>query len=545
LSWLNKQIAKIAPGFALKREVAQRRLNRLENLGNSGRGRRSFDSIAGGRMRYDFLTTSKSADAAIKDDIDSLRKHVRQLEYNNGFVSGPIRRIVNFTVGRGFRLQASVKADEDDYYFPRITEQDAKRVNTTAEREFKLWSKESDRRLIQTFAEQCRVATSSFIRDGEVLVIGRESDRRSRMIPYCLEVLECDRLQTPMEEMNNPSVRNGIRYDNEGVPEAYFLLKTHPGETIITLPNRGQDFEEVPAFFKNGNRKVLHLFDPIRPEQSRGFSELASALKDFQDLDRYREAEIYAALEDACLTGIVTTEQPSDFQNGYTEQSDDENYDRVHDFAPGKWHYFRPGEKVDIHSPKRPNQQFGELVDQLIRGPANSLDVPPEVLSQAWKGLNYSNARTILLLFWFSCWVRQGYLINHLLDPVYDNVMIWFVIRGLVRTPGFDRRKTDYMAHSWIPMVRREWVDPMKEARGKEIDLDNLIETTADIWAAKGEDWEEKLDLIARIEKRKKELEEKHGITFPQKSGGGNERPDDEQKDDEEDENVQPLRAVT
>jgi len=517
LSWTNKQLAKFFPTFALKREIVQRRLTRLEEFKPK---KRSFEAISSSRLRYDFLTTSKAPDAAIRDGIEGLRNHVRQLEYNNGFVAGPIQRIVNYVVGRGFRLQSTVKADDNNYFFPKITEEDAERINFTSELAFKKWSKTSDSRLIQTFPEQCRTVEAALIRDGEVIAVGRNSDKKIRLIPYCLEIFEADRLQTPMDEINNPKVRNGIRFDDEGAPESYFLLKRHPGETITVTNTKTADFEELPAFNANGTRKVMHLYNPLRPEQTRGFSAFAAALKDFQDLDRYREAEIYAALEDACMTGMVTTENPTGWQGNATVASDDEKYDRIHEFAPGQWHYFRPGEKADIHSPKRPNDAFGEMTNQLLRGPANVLDIPPEVLSQNWQGMNYSNARTVLLFFYLSCWIRQNYLITHFCDPVHENVMIDFVVRGIVKALGFDRRKSDFLSHGWIPMVRREWVDPSREAKGKESDLRNSIETLPDVWAGKGEDWEEKLELQARALKRMKELEEKYGIQFPKNQGG-------------------------
>ncbi len=520
MSWL----ATIAPGFALKREINRRRLDRLKSLGGKRpvTNARSFESIQGGRLRYDILSPKNSPNSAIKDGIEGLRNTVRQLEYNNGFVSGPIKRIVNNVVGTGFQFQGRVREDEDKTEFPTITEDMARIFNRSTEKWFKRWSARSDRRLSQCFQEQVATAEGALVRDGEVLAVGRESKRRDRIIPYCVELLEADRLMTPMSEANNPKIRNGIRYDEEGVPEAYFVLKSHPGETLAAIMGKSSDFEEIPAFNKNGTRKVMHLFNPLRPEQSRGFSEFASALKDFQDLDRYREAEIMAMLEDACMTGIVKTEVPATWQQNSTVDDTGEDgsgeKQRIHEFAPNKWHYLNPGEDVHIHSPSRPNEAFGEMTNQLLSGPASALDVPPEILTQNWKGMNYSNARTVLLMFYLSCRVRQTYLIRHLCIPVYENVLTQLVIRGKAKAFGFDRRRDDYLAHGWIP-PGWQWVDPVKEASGKKIELDNSMETLADIGAARGKDWEENLEHRARELKKIKMLEEKYGVKFPDKTG--------------------------
>ena len=551
MSWFNRQIAKAFPSYALKRQVAQMRLSRLEALSGKSSGSRNFDAISKNRLRYDILSPKNSADSAIQDGIEGIRNHVRQLEYNNGFISGPIQRIVNNVVGLGFQFQSRVKADDNLYAqpFPSINEKTAAAFNARAERGFRLWAKKSDKRLISNFNELLRIAEGSLLRDGEVLAIGRESKRKGRVIPYCIELLEADRLSSPMEEINNPRIRNGIRYDDEGVPEAYFILKDHPGASFKAITRRGQDYEEIPAFNPNGTRKVIHLFNPLRPEQSRGFSAFASALKDFQDLDRYREAEIMAALEDACLTGFVKSDAPELWQQNNTVanqegEDGDETTNRIHEFAPNKWHYLAPGEDVFIHAPSRPNDAFGEMTNQLLRGPANALDIPPEVLSQNWGGMNYSNARTVLLMFYLSMRARQNYLIEHACVPIYENVLYQFVIRGHVPAGGFDRRKDDFLTHAWIP-PGWQWVDPVKEAKGKEIEVQNNFETLADLCASRGRDVDETLEQRARELRKIKDLEEKYDIEFPKATKSKTELGETGEKEETTEEDDNRLRVVS
>ena len=100
MNWLDRQIAKIFPGHGLENgpwpETAwtgSRKpgppgapSRRCPGPGHPGRG---------------MLSSFQSPDAAVKNDIAGLRAQVRHLEFNNGFVSGPIRRIVNNVVGTG------------------------------------------------------------------------------------------------------------------------------------------------------------------------------------------------------------------------------------------------------------------------------------------------------------------------------------------------------------------------------------------------------------------------------------------------------------
>lgn len=538
MAWLDKVASAISPAWALKRKIARNRLERSDFL--QKQYKRNFEAVSGDRLRYDFLSTSASTDAfAQAGGSQKLRQHVRYMEFNTGYVSGPIRRITNNVVGLGIRFQSRVSYDDSiNGQGPAITEQTATVFNAAIESLFRVWSKQADQRLIHTFFEIQALAEASLIRDGEVLVVARQSKRQDRLIPLCLEVLEIDRLATPPSEISNPRIKNGVIYDDEGVPQSYLVLKRHPGDAITGMGFRSDDYEEIPAWNPNGTRKVFYLFNPIRPEQLRGFSQFAAALKDYQDLDRYREAEIMAALEDACLTGFVKSDASLAFQAGYTVESDADS-NRIHEFAPNKWHYLRPGEDVSIHGPKRPNANLPQFTDHLLSGPANALDVPPEVLSQNWKDMNYSNARTVLLQFYLSCRIRQAYLIDHLCVPTYENFLLDSVALGKVRAPGFFARRNDYMQHAWIP-PGWQWVDPTKEAEGKILELGSNFETLSDICSAKGKDVDETLETRARELRKMQELEAKYGVKFPAQKGS--ESPSAPEQDAEDDD--QPLRVI-
>jgi len=547
MNLLDKAILALAPTYGAKRVIMRRRFERLQEF-KGVTNRRSFDAVSGDRTRYDFLTSSSSADSAIKNDLGSLRQHVRQLEYNNGFVSGPIRRLVNNVVGGGIRFQARLTADGDNRYFPKINQKTAENFNRDMERFFRWWVPMADLRLMQDFYELQAVVAGAIERDNEALAILRISDRasRRRVSPLCVEVLEIDRLMTPMSEISNPAIRSGVEYDDEGVPKTYYILKVHPGETLTLALNRS-DYDEVPAFLPNGTRKVLHLFRPVRPEQTRGYTQWASALKDIQDLDRYREAEIMGALEDACMTGTVETENPVGFAAGFTDPSgsDTSGYDRIHDFAPNQVFYLKPGEKFNIHRNNRPNEQFRDFSEDLMSGPSNAVDIPPEVFYQNFKGMNYSNARTVLLMFYLSCRMRQQFIIRHFCTPVYEALARDFIAKGKVPANGFDRREYDFLRHAWIP-PGWQWVDPVKEAKGKEIDVENVFETLSDVHAARGSDYEEVMERRARELKFQAELEEKYGIKFPAKKAAA--APAADEDEDDEDEDGQPdkkgLRIV-
>ena len=81
---------------------------------------------------------------------------------------------------------------------------------------------------------------------------------------------------------------------------------------------------------------------------------------------------------------------------------------------------------------------------------------------------------------------------------------------------GFDSRKDAYLNFNWIPLTGRQWVDPVREAKAKETEVTNNFDTLANTCASKDQDWEEVLIQRARELKKKKDLEEKYGIEFPE-----------------------------
>jgi lambda family phage portal protein len=333
-----------------------------------------------------------------------------------------------------------------------------------------------------------------------------------------------------------------VEYDDEGAPKYYFILRQHPGESIIAAVRR-DDYEQVEAFNPNGTRKVVHLFDPVRPEQTRGYSAFGPGLLDAQDLDRYREAEKYGAIMAASHVATIQTENPQAFAGAFAQAAatdtgaDGEEYTRREFvFAPGATFVGKPGEKIDFNTPSRPSSAFSEYSYDLLQGPANALDIPPEVFAQRWAGLNYSNARTILIQFYASCWIRQGLLINHLCAPIYANVVAAAVAAGLLPASHYGRRTPELLAASWVPMVYRRWIDPAKESAGRETDLRSNVETLTDTLTELGKDPDEHLEQRARELRRIKDLEEKYGVTFPGLGAGAKEQNDggkDEAGDDD------------
>lgn len=515
MNFIDKAVDYISPVLSLKRTIARHRHKMLQELYKKPE-KRSFDAISDGRLQKDLLNEHNDANTAINDSLEELRNYIRQNEYNNGHVKGPLRRIADHVVGTGFKFQARVSADKK-YLGPpgsaMISKSEADSFNYHAEKYENIWEKQADISLTRNFKENSHLVELTRQRDGETLIIGRHSNRPDRLIPYCQQIVEIDRLATPPKFIADESVLNGIKYDKEGVPLTYYILNRHPGDSISRYKPRDTSYEEVPAFNPNGSRKVIHLFRTLRPEQTRGFSEIASGLPAIHNAFRYANAEMFAALEDACMVGIVKTTGPGNFQENNTKPGVDAEK-RIHEFSPGKWYYLNHDQEVTIRDPSRPNDKFIEILHSFYEGPANAFNMPPEVFLQNWQGMNYSNARTVLIMWLKVVRIEQQLNIDHYQSVTWENVLPQLVAAGHVQAKAYFKRKYDYLASQWIP-PKLDWVDPLKEVQGKKEEISILAETPQSVCATKGVDFEENAEMMAKALVKNKELEEEYDIKMP------------------------------
>jgi capsid protein len=81
------------------------------------------------------------------------------------------------------------------------------------------------------------------------------------------------------------------------VPQAY-----HVSDRIPAPPRRRLKWERVPARDRDGRPPVLHLFDRLRPEQTRGVPYLAPVIEHLKQLGDYSDAEVTAAVVSAMFT---------------------------------------------------------------------------------------------------------------------------------------------------------------------------------------------------------------------------------------------------
>lgn len=514
---LDRALAWVAPGWGLKRRQARVALAASGGFIGAARDRRATRN---------WTPDTLSADAALLPALDVLRARSHDLIRNEPLARGAVKTNQTAVIGEGLRPRAQI-----DREVLRLDDEAAERFERAAEREFAAWaeSQECDMRRTLRFDGLQRLAYGSVLADGDTFAFLGWQQRPGSVYALKLQLIEAARVCNPNRRGDTPTLAAGVELDAAtGAPIAYHVASRHPGAHVVA----GQPLEwtRVEAFGeRSGQRRMLHLFEPEEIAQTRGMPYLAPVIEPLKQLGRYSEAELVAAVVNACFT-ITTTVDPAsgNARSPLAATSDDagpaSDLQRVDvDFEPGMViEGFAPNEGVKSFEPGRPNDQFDPFVQAVLRQIGVALEIPYEVLIKHFTA-SYSAARAALLEAWRYFRQRRAWFASALCQPVWEAFLTEAVARGRLDAPGFF---TD-------PVIRRAWcgaqwigptpgqIDPEKEGKAAEIHKAHGWKTDTQITAElNGGDWDRNVVQRGREER----LRRTHGLP-PSPQPGNNPQP--------------------
>ncbi len=318
-----------------------------------------------------------SANTDHAGDAATVRHKARSLVQNAPFIASGMRALVANVVGTGItsRWTGSEAEQHNALWAKWITECDA------------------DGRL-DWYGMQAAAYRAMEI-DGEVLV--RLRPRRPAdglAVPLQLQLLEIDWLDSgKTTTVGGNQVIAGIEYDALGRTVAYWLFDRHPGDAGITLRGVKAASHRVPA------ESIIHLYNPERPGQGRGFSRLAPVVATARDVRLYQDAELarknlesrLAVLYSGDATGLanpIGSADPAAAARGGD----------LGQLASGGIQQLPPGGSVHVVAPT-PAHGSVEYLKQQLHFVASAMGVTYEMLTGDLAEVNFSSARTGALEF--------------------------------------------------------------------------------------------------------------------------------------------------
>jgi lambda family phage portal protein len=313
----------------------------------------------------------------------------------------------------------------------------------------------------QNFAAMQALVIRGVVESGEVFVrflFSRPTP--ANPIGLRLQVLESDFLDSSRNGIiNGERTVQGIGLDETGRPAAYWLYRTHPGNSWI-FDAVAVESVRVPA------SEVMHVFRKRRPGQLRDVSWLAPVLRHLRDLSDYEAALLQKAKIEACLVGAVTDESEGVIGAASTSGTETQGSDGlfrdargnvVETFEPGLLLYRRTngaGSSFDAINPSSGGSHVS-LAKRALEAGAVGSGLTYDQVSGDLTQANYSSLRAGKIEFRRLCeQIQYGMLIPMFVARVADRFHVQGAMLGLW--------EAEMPAVEHVPPPH-EMIDPLKD----------------------------------------------------------------------------------
>jgi len=283
----------------------------------------------------------------------------------------------------------------------------------------------------------------------------------------------------------------GIEYDRAGVVVAYHLRRRNVKPSVNVYPET--DYLRFPA------DDILHLHLTEYAEQARGVPWGHSAMRRLNMTGKYEEFELVAAALGASKMGFYYSEDgdgasPDDIQDDSGDEYDDGEVTQK--IEAGLIQQLAEGTRFEGFDPTHPTTAFDGFMRAVLRGASSGLDVAYHGLSNDLENVNFSSIRSGVIAERDSWRCLQGWLIDHMLFPIYQRWLPTSILNGRLPLP-FRKVDTKFQNIKWQPRGW-SWVDPKKDSDAAMQNIRMGLETRENVLAQQGRDIEEVFQQLAR-----------------------------------------------
>jgi lambda family phage portal protein len=510
-------------------EVKRTPIDRLVSFFSPARGMqrqraRVFEAISGAwtgastsrRSLKQWTTASSDADSDTLYDLPKLRERSRDLIRNAPIATGACGTSVVNVVGTGLKLQSRIDAE-----FLGMTDEQADAWQDKTEREWQLFaeSQECDVARTLNFYGIQSLAFRQTFENGDVFCLTPRIKRGKFPYSLKLQLVEADRCCNEKNQPDTAGQIAGVQKDETtGEPLYYSFMNQHP-ESAYVVSKDGYKWEKIPAFGdKTGLRNVIHLYEMLRPGQTRGVPHLAPVVEMLKVLSMYTDNELMASTVAALFTVFVKTEAGAlDFAaaSGMGAELDTSSTDEDLKMGSGAIVGLKKGESIDIADPKRPNATFEPFVDAVFAQIGAAIGIPKEVLIKCFNS-SYSASRAALLEAWRFFRNRRVWLASMFCQPIYEIWLYEAIASGRIAAPGYFADPLLAKAYAKAVWIGDSpgYIDPQKDVDACKDRIDGLLSTYDEETALlTGGDFESNV----RQRAKEKRLLEKAGLMATQK----------------------------
>jgi len=467
----------------------------------------------------------QSADSDVIPEKMILDSRARDSLRNDAYVAGGGNIHKDNIVGSAYFLNA-----KPNFELLGLTPEWAEEFQNEVESMFTLWAESPehwvDAARRNTLTDIVRLALGVYVMSGEVLASVEWLEPGRRPFSTAIQMIDVDRLSSPAGVLEGPRLRGGVKRDRFGAPLGYFIREAHPSD-YASFANYLHKY--VPARKPWGRMQMIHIFEQTRPDQSRGVSELVTALKEIKITSKFRDIVLQNAVVNATYAASIESDLPTDavFQSlGSGDFSDAiSKYAASYMSEIGKYvgssrnmhidgvkipHLF-PGTKLNIHQAGQGGPLGTDFEQSLLRYISASLGVSYEQLSKDYTSTNYSSARAAMNETWKFLQSRKKLVADKLATYIYRLWLEEAIATGKLKTvtpdmPNFYEglNAEAYSDCTWLGAGRGQ-IDELKETQASVLKLKYNLSTIEDEAGRLGKDWRK---ILLQASREKKILEE-------------------------------------
>lgn len=419
------------------------------------------------------------------------RSNARVAMQESPLARAMVERMADTVVDTGLRLELT-----PDFDMLGITREEAEKWAADVEARFHLWAgdKKQHREGTLTFYQFQRMYQLWTQRDNDTftrLYYDRKSNLQN---PLQFGSVDPDQIRGDAltSTYGFQGGDDGIERDERGREVSY----------KVWVRDAEGTYEErtVPAVGPGGRPFMLHGFRPEYAGQGRGFSRIAHAIQDFENITDFSSATIKKAINQSQFVGFVQPSKDEDAPNimeslmtdqgagpaaemfGATPTTAPESIDlqpginacyelpEATNDVPGSMFFtnLTKGSTIQFMPNTAPADSFDTFVDSFAGYLSAATSTPLEVVLMKF-GNNYSASRATLLLFWR---VANGWRAEQDADMMSPIVEAWLseeIGAGRVSALGWSdpRLRAAWLNKNWIGTPAPD-IDPSKTAKARQ-----------------------------------------------------------------------------
>ncbi len=270
---------------------------------------------------------------------------------------------------------------------------------------------------------------------------------------FCPWDLNRDRLS------NGNRVITGIEVNRFGRKVAFWFYKRDPRES--GLGHMTLDMVRVPA------TDVIHHFKPTRPGQLRAVPEIVQGLVKAHTFESYNDSELERKSTRANFTGTI--ERPdygeADFKfdplTGAPLNKDHADVPLL-ELEPGTFPNLLPGEVINVFDGDDAGRGYGTFQRWQLLGISAGVDVPYQLVSGDWDGINDRVWRAVFTQFKREIMTVQNlYIIPQVCRIMWQEIVNRAIVTGRITPPNasnkFETIRAKHRPQAW------EYLHPVQD----------------------------------------------------------------------------------